>query len=51
MPLKKSEIWKWKDWDISWSSSKLSSNDNDLNILLIHGFGASKDIGDIIKII
>ena len=42
MPLKKSEIWKWKDWDISWSSSKLSSNDNDLNILLIHGFGASK---------
>ena len=42
MPLKKSQIWKWKDWDISWSSSKLSSNDNDLNILLIHGFGASK---------
>ena len=41
MPLKKSEIWKWKDWEISWSSSK-SSNENDLNILLIHGFGASK---------
>ena len=42
MPSKKSKIWKWKHWDISWSSSKLSSNDNDLNILLIHGFGASK---------
>ncbi len=42
MPFKKSENWKWKDWDISWSSSKLSSNKNDLNILLIHGFGASK---------
>ena len=42
MPCKKSENWKWKDWDISWSLSKLSSNNNDLNILLIHGFGASK---------
>ena len=41
MLLKKSENWKWRDWDISWSASKLSSN-NDLNILLIHGFGASK---------
>ena len=42
MPFKKSENWKWKDWDISWSSSKQSSNNIDLNILLIHGFGASK---------
>ena len=41
MPFKKSENWKWKDWNISWSSSKRSSN-NDLSILLIHGFGASK---------
>ena len=41
MSFKKSENWKWKDWDISWSCSKLSSNNN-LNILLIHGFGASK---------
>lgn len=41
MPFRKSENWKWKDWNISWSSSKQSSN-NDLNILLIHGFGASK---------
>ena len=42
MPFKKSENWKWKDWDISWSSSKISSSNNDFNILLIHGFGASK---------
>ena len=41
MLLKKSEIWKWNDWEISWSASKLSSNNN-INILLIHGFGASK---------
>ena len=41
MPFKKSENWKWRDWNISWSSSKQSSN-NDLSILLIHGFGASK---------
>ena len=42
MSLEKSENWKWKNWDISWSSSKLSSNNDALNILLIHGFGASK---------
>ena len=41
MSFKKSNNWKWKDWNISWSSSKKSSS-NDLNILLIHGFGASK---------
>ena len=42
MSFKESENWKWKDWDISWSSSKMLSNNNRLNILLIHGFGASK---------
>ena len=42
MSFKKSETWKWKNWDITWSSSKLSLDENDLNILLIHGFGASK---------
>ena len=41
MSFKKSKNWKWKDWNISWSSSKEFS-DNDLNILLIHGFGAAK---------
>jgi len=39
---KKSENWKWKNWDISWSLSKKSQSSNKLNILLIHGFGASK---------
>jgi len=38
----KSEIWKWKNWDISWSLSKKSYGENNINILLVHGFGASK---------
>ena len=42
MPFKKTEDWKWKKWDISWSLSKQSKNDNDINVLLVHGFGASK---------
>ncbi len=43
MPFKKSETWKWKNWEISWSLSKLSMIQNEINILLIHGFGASKE--------
>jgi len=39
---KKSETWKWKDWEISWSLSKTPNSKNNTNILLIHGFGASK---------
>ena len=42
MSYKKSETWKWKNWEISWSSSIFSPQSNDINILLIHGFGASK---------
>ena len=42
MYFNKSEIWKWKNWDISWSLSKKSSGDSNVNILLVHGFGASK---------
>ena len=42
MPLKKKENWKWKNWNVSWSSSKHSINDEEINILLVHGFGASK---------
>ena len=42
MLLKKSGKWTWKEWIISWSSSNLSHQDNEINILLIHGFGASK---------
>ena len=43
MPSKTSETWKWKNWKISWSLSKLSRSENSINILLIHGFGASKE--------
>jgi len=38
----KSETWKWKDWQISWSLTKNSTIENNINILLVHGFGASK---------
>jgi pimeloyl-ACP methyl ester carboxylesterase len=38
----KSKIWKWKDWEISWSLSKTSTYENNINIVLVHGFGASK---------
>jgi pimeloyl-ACP methyl ester carboxylesterase len=40
--LKTSKTWKWKTWDISWSLSRQSSYANNMNILFIHGFGASK---------
>ena len=43
MPSKTSETWKWKNWKISRSLSKLSISENYINILLIHGFGASKE--------
>ena len=42
MPFNKSETWKWKDWEISWSLSKKSTFQKKINILLVHGFGASK---------
>jgi len=40
--LNKSETWKWKNWEISWSLSKESISEKNIKILLIHGFGASK---------
>jgi len=40
--LNKSETWKWKNWEISWSLSKRSTCEDNINILLVHGFGASK---------
>ena len=42
MSFKNSKIWKWKNWEISWSISKKSTSENNTNILLVHGFGASK---------
>ena len=50
MSLNKSETWKWKNWEISWSLSKESTSEKNIKILLVHGFGASKTTGDIIKI-
>jgi len=43
LKLKNSEIWKWKNWEISWSLSKQSSSEKNIKILLVHGFGASKN--------
>ena len=42
MSFNNSETWKWKDWEISWSLSKESTYDKNINVLLVHGFGASK---------
>ena len=42
MSLNKSETWKWNNWEISWSFSQTSTSKNNINILLVHGFGASK---------
>ena len=42
MYLNKSKTWKWKDWEIAWSLSKKSTFPKKINILLVHGFGASK---------
>ena len=36
-------IWKWRNWDISWSLSNNLLKNAETNILLIHGFGASKN--------
>ena len=42
MSLNKPKTWKWKNWKISWSLSKKSNFENDITVLLVHGFGASK---------
>ena len=41
MNSKVKNIWKWRNWDISWSKSNDISQNSEINILLIHGFGAS----------
>ena len=43
MPLNKSQTWEWKNWEISWSLSTKSAFEKNKNILLVHGFGASKE--------
>ena len=36
------ELWTWREWNISWSVSLPSDQISKINVLLIHGFGASK---------
>ena len=43
MSFNKSKTWKWNNWDISWSLSKKTTQTKNVNILLVHGFGASKE--------
>ena len=42
MSFNKSKTWKWKNWEISWSLSTKNTCEDGINILLVHGFGASK---------
>ena len=42
MSFNRSRTWIWNSWDISWSLSRKSTFENNLNVLLVHGFGASK---------
>ncbi len=37
------DLWSWRDWDISWSLSSSADKNSNKNVLLIHGFGASKN--------
>ena len=40
------DIWNWQGWDISWSLVNQTNQTNprsNINVLLIHGFGASKE--------
>ena len=36
-------FWSWRNWQISWSLANLPDKKSKKNILLIHGFGASKN--------
>ncbi len=37
------DFWSWRNWKISYSLTNVPENKSSKNILLIHGFGASKD--------
>ena len=39
---KEYNFWNWRQWEISWSLSHIANTTLNKNILLIHGFGASK---------
>ena len=36
-------LWNWQGWDISWSVVNQPNQASNINVLLIHGFGASKE--------
>tara|TARA_B100000212_G_scaffold209546_1_gene158239 strand:+ start:61 stop:975 length:915 start_codon:yes stop_codon:yes gene_type:complete len=37
------KLWSWQGWDISWSLVNKPNQASNINVLLIHGFGASKE--------
>ena len=39
---KTNSLWKWNDWDIAWSLAHSLNAQSKVNLLLIHGFGASQ---------
>jgi len=43
MGSKTNNLWKWHGWDIAWSLVNQPSKASNINVLLIHGFGASKE--------
>ena len=40
---KECHLWNWKNWEISWSLANNPDKKSKKNLLLIHGFGASKN--------
>ena len=50
MSLNKSETWKWKNWEVSWSLSKESTSEKNIKIYQFMDLGHQKTTGDIIKI-
>ena len=40
---KVNDFWSWREWKISWSLANIPEMNSHKNILLIHGFGASKN--------
>jgi len=43
MTSKSNNLWNWRGWDISWSIVNNPKQVSEINVLLIHGFGASKE--------
>ena len=43
MNSKTNNIWNWQGWDIAWSLAHKQNKTSNINVLLVHGFGASKE--------